>query len=216
MPTSFRVVAVFVILGLLGHARAQETPAAARVEQLNKRAMGDYDLLEFDSARRTLNEALVLIKKSGLDTDPVAARTYLNLGVVYVAGLKDRYKGFQQFVKGLQIKPEAQLDPAIATPELQEVFENARETVGVPRGGKGSAGQGGAKKEGAPPPPGGGETPPNDGAASVSGLIHKTIDEAPRGQPISVIAQVGADVSAARVLLFYRPPDREDFAIVPM
>src|SRR5690242_8300780 len=105
LPASFRVVAVLVVLSLRASASAQETTPAARVEQLNKRAMADYDMLEFDSARRTLTDALALAKKSGLDNDAVAARTYVNLGVVYVSGLKDRYKGFQQFVRALQIKP---------------------------------------------------------------------------------------------------------------
>src|SRR5438067_6696677 len=132
-----RMVIALVVLAsaaAAGRAHAQDAAAAARIEQLNKRAMSDYDMLEFDSARRTLTEAVNLVKRSGLETDPIAAKTYVNLGIVYVAGLKDRYKGFQQFVRALQIKPDTQLDPAVATPELQEVFDNARETVGGPRG----------------------------------------------------------------------------------
>src|SRR5437660_1099647 len=111
------MVAALVVLaaaGRTGRAHAQDAAAAARIEQLNKRAMNDYDMLEFESAKKTLTDAVNLVKKAGLDTDPIAAKTYINLGIVYVAGLKDRYKGFQQFVRALQIKPDAQLDPAVA------------------------------------------------------------------------------------------------------
>src|SRR5207245_8858223 len=125
-PTArLRMVAALIVLALAGssgHAHAQDAAAAAKIEQLNKRAMGDYDMLEFESAKKTLTDALNLVKKSGLDGDPVAAKTYINLGIVYVARIKDRYKGFQQFVKALRIKPGATLDPAVRTPQLQQVF----------------------------------------------------------------------------------------------
>src|SRR5215471_6546964 len=208
------LLAALVIAALSSRARAEED-VAAKVAQLNKRAMEDYDLLEFEAAKKTLLEAVSLLKKNGLDNDPAAAKTYTDLGIVYVGGLKDRYKGFQQFVKALQVKPDAKLDPAVATPELQEVFDNARDTVGVPKGG-------GKTVKTAPPPvetaPPVKVTPPvEDGQGEdIKGLVHKTVDEAPLGQPIPIKAQVGSDIAAQRVFLFYRTPDREDYATVPM
>src|SRR5437879_3052034 len=103
---------VAVALGVQGAALAQDV--MARITQLNKRAMDDYDKLEFEDAKRSLLEAVALIKKHQLENDAGAAKTYVNLGVVYVGGLKDRYKGFQLFVKALALRPDAKIDPAIA------------------------------------------------------------------------------------------------------
>jgi hypothetical protein len=191
-------------------ARAQEN-GAARIELLNRRAMQEYDLLEFEAARKALTDALAVVKKSGLEADPVAAKTYVHLGIVYVAGLKDRYRGFQQFVKALQINPSIRLDPALATPELQEVFDNARDTVGVPRTAATSP------KPPVEKPQEKTEKKPDEATVGqAKGLQHRPIDEAPAGKPLDVSAEVGSDVQAARVFLFYRGPGREDFASLPM
>lgn len=95
-----------------------------RIAYLNKKAMEDYDALEFESARKTLTDAIALLRKGGLDQTAQAARTYINLGMVYIA-LKDKSRGQQQFVKALAINPKAKLDPTLATPEMQTVWESA-------------------------------------------------------------------------------------------
>ncbi len=170
--------------------------AIQRAESLNKRASEDYDMLEFEGAQRALSEALATLKKAGLDQHPVAAKTNLQLGVVYVAGFKDRYKGFQHFVKALQISPELELDRGVATPELREVFQNARDSVGG-RGPKAPTSESG-------------------GGGDVKGLVHQPIDDAPPGAAIHVKASVGRELRAAKLVLHYRPQGREDFQNVPM
>ena len=210
------LLSAFVLAAFSPSARAEED-VAAKVAQLNKRAMEDYDLLEFEAAKKTLTEAVSLLKKAGLESDPAAAKTYLNLGIVYVGGLKDRYKGFQQFVKALQVKADSKLDPSLATPELQEVFDNARDTVGVPKGGgKVTQKTPPIETQKTPPVEVAPPTPVDGTSDDIKGLVHKTVDEAPIGQPIPIKAQVGSDVAASRLFLFYRTPDREDYATVPM
>lgn len=95
-----------------------------RVAYLNKQAMEDYDKLEFEQARKSLLDAVALLRRSGADRTPQAARTYINLGMVYIA-LKDKGRGLQQWIKALQINPRAKLDPALATPELQPLWDAA-------------------------------------------------------------------------------------------
>lgn len=97
---------------------------ADRVAYLNKKAMEDYDAAEFESARKTLTDAIAMLRKTGTDTTVQAARTYINLGMVYIA-LKDKSRGQQQFVKALTINAKAKLDPTLATPEMQAVWESA-------------------------------------------------------------------------------------------
>ena len=76
-----------------GPACAQDQAAVDKLVQMNKKALDDYDTLDWDAAKRTLLEALVAGKKAGLDTHPVMARTYVHLGAVYITGFKDRQKG---------------------------------------------------------------------------------------------------------------------------
>jgi hypothetical protein len=116
------------VVMLLGAAPLAENPAHAgpgdRIAYMNKKAMEDYDAAEFESARKTLTDAIAMMRKSGSDNSVQAARTYINLGMVYIA-LKDKSRGQQQFVKALTINPKAKLDPTLATPEMQAVWEAA-------------------------------------------------------------------------------------------
>ena len=103
-------------------ARAQDQSGQAnqalvdKIVQMNKRALDDYDTLEWDSAKRTLLEALVAGKKAGLDNHPVMARTYVHLGCVYVTGVKDRQKGVQSFIRALEIDPSVRIERTMTDP----------------------------------------------------------------------------------------------------
>src|SRR5689334_14620365 len=103
MAGAKRSIVLALLCGLLWHdaSAAQDGDASERIEVLNKRAMEDYDLLEFGEAKKLLVEAVEIIKRSHTEGE-LAAKTYLNLAVVTIAGLKDRYKGLTYFVKALQ------------------------------------------------------------------------------------------------------------------
>jgi hypothetical protein len=223
LPGLFALAAV---LGVSSPASAQDAATVKRLEQMNKRAMEDYDLLEFDSARKTLTDAVALVRSSGLEDSAhgIAAKTYINLGVVYIGGFKDKDRGRMQFVRALKIKGDARLDPQVATPELQEVFNEALREMG--------------KKPGRPPKPEPvkpepvkpepvkpepvkptGPVGPEDiepSGTKVEGLAHEPLSEARSGFPIVVKAEVGADITAGKVLLFYRGTGREDYLLIPM
>src|SRR3954469_17331113 len=125
-----------------GRAMAQDQAAIEKLVQMNKKALEDFDTLEWDAAKRTLLEALVFGKKSGLDNHPVMARTYVHLGAVYVTGLKDRQNGLQSFARALDIDPSIKLSRAMSTPDLEEAFADAARQASK-RGGGAAA----------PPPP---------------------------------------------------------------
>ena len=78
-------------------AMAQDQAAVDKLVQMNKKALDDYDTLDWDAAKRILLDALVAGKKAGLDNHPVMGRTYIHLGAVYITGFKDRQKGLQSF-----------------------------------------------------------------------------------------------------------------------
>jgi hypothetical protein len=197
--------ALALALGAAAPAFAQDAATIKRIEQMNKRAMEDYDLLEFDSARKTLVDAVGLVRSSGLEEagHPLAARTYLNLGVVYIGGFKDKDRGRMQFVRGLKIRSDARLDANVATPELQEVFNDALKEVG--------------KRPAKPAPPKQPDKPGDEPSGTkIEGLAHEPINEARAGFPIVVKAELGAEISAAKVILFYRGTGREDYLLVNM
>ena len=205
LPRSLVIVVVLAVLA--PRAVAQQPDATVQVQRMNKRAMSDYDALEFELARKTLMDAVSLLRQAGLDETPVAAKTYLNLGVVYVAGFKDRNRGQQQFVQALKINPTLKLDPAVASPELEEVYAAARKQVG---GGR----EPGPKEPGPKDPDNG--TPRAPGPDDVKGLSHTPVDEARRGEPLAVKAQLGLDTGATRVFVLYRASGQADYTALPM
>ena len=235
------VALVFLVGG--ASARADEA-AVKRVQQMNKRAMEDYDNLEFDAARKTLTEALALVRSAGLEDEghPVAAKTYLNLGIVYVGGFKDRDRGKMQFVRALRIMSNLRLDPSVATPELQEVFNEAlreaakgKTATGKPDDkGKGSdkgegpgkgaregadKGRGPAKGEEGSKKPGRQSVNPDEiepSGEKVEGVFHEPLVESPAGMPVLVKAEVAQELGATKVLLFYRGPGSEDYVVIPL
>ncbi len=201
-----------LLVALLGTvlAHALHTPLAfaqqdteKRVQGMNKRAMADYDALEFEMSRKTLMDAVSLMRQAGIDETPTAARTYLNLGIVYVSGFKDRNRGMQQFIQALKINPALKIDPAVATPEIDEVFAAAKKQVGA----------GTPVKEPTKEPDLPVERPGSD---DVKGLAHSPVDEAKPGEPLLIKAQLGTDAGASRVYVLYRVSGQADYTPIAM
>src|SRR5580692_8259840 len=146
------LVSVSLAFGVLAlsasTAFAQDQAAVDKLVQMNKRALDDYDTLDWDAAKRILLDALVAGKKAGLDNHPVMGRTYIHLGAVYITGFKDRQKGMQSFSRALEIDPTIQLSKGIETSEVTAAFAEAQRNA---RGGVGSSAGGDDSQ--APPPP---------------------------------------------------------------
>ena len=81
---------------------------------------------------------------------PIRARTHIHFGVVAIVGFKQREVGLKQFRKALDVQPDIKLTKQLATPELQDAFEEA---VLAGEGGGG----GGAATAGGEPGGGGGD-----------------------------------------------------------
>lgn len=128
-PATFAFAAFCCLVVAAAPARAESVEQ--QVTRLNQRAMGDYDSLEFEAARRKLLAALQLLSANRLDHSALAAKTRANLGVVYINGLKSRDSGVQQFVELLKIQPDYRLDPNVDTPELAEAFAAAKAQLGI-------------------------------------------------------------------------------------
>src|SRR5204862_2308701 len=97
---------------------------------LNRNAMEEYQNLNFDEAQRLLKEALELATRSGLSQHTIRARTYLNLGIVTLVGLRQRDAAIRHFRKALQIDPEIKLNRTQASPEIRQAFDEAVQGLG--------------------------------------------------------------------------------------
>jgi hypothetical protein len=220
-----------------GRAFAEDQAAVDKLVQMNKKALGDYDTLEWDSAKRTLLDALVAGKKAGLDNHPVMARTYVHLAAVYITGFKDRAKAMQSFARALEIDPTIQLSKGIETAEVNAAFAEAQRKAS----GAGSAGAGDDSASTAPStkrhrrgPVMEGDTPSPEHArkksssddddeggepdlpAHIGALDCPTPDEAIIDKPLVLRCAVAPSLPVASVYLLYRAPGKEDYTEVAM
>jgi hypothetical protein len=218
-----------------GQALAQDQAAIEKLVQMNKKALDDYDTLEWESAKKTLLDALVAGKKAQLDNHPVMARTYVHLGAVYITGFKNRDKAIQSFSRALEIDPSIQLSRGIATQEVNEAFAEAKRN----RGGGGTTTP--------PPPPSkkprkgpvmeGDETPPpppkkkpatmsttSDDEDEERDLPVKfkapldcpNEDEAIIDKPATLRCAVAPNLPVAKMFLMYLEPHKEKYTELPM
>jgi hypothetical protein len=177
------------VTAVSGVARAEGEDAAAleKVTKLNKKAVDEYQNLNFEESRKALRAALEVCAQSGLENHPVTARTYIHLGIVTFTGFKQREDAVDQFRKALKIQGDIKLDKILATPEVQEVFDEA------------VAAQ---KADSKPPAP---EVKPGEG------VEHTPVTRSPQGQTIVIKATVDPGLGAKKVLLSFSTDGAEDF-----
>jgi hypothetical protein len=143
--------ASLIILGNVATASAQ---VDAQVGELNSQALEAYQALDIDTARAKLEQAISMAQQAGY-AGPAVAQSYMNLGVVYIAGMNDRDQGLGAFLSALCMQGDVQLDPLLSTPDVQVVFTQAQQDA---RGG--ACGPGAVPMApAAPPPPGVAPTP---------------------------------------------------------
>lgn len=168
-------------------AEAEDSAAVEKVTKLNKKAVDEYQNLNFEEARKLLKSAIETCSQAGLDNHPVTARTYVHLGIVTFNGFKQRDEAVKQFKKALEIQGDIKLDKILATPETQEVFDEAVA----------------AMKEVKPP-----VEPPRPGA----GIEHEPVSKSMQGQPISIVAKIDPGLGAKKVVLSFSADGADDFA----
>ncbi len=218
-------------------AFAQDQAAIDKLVQMNKKALDDYDTLDFDAAKRILLDALSIGKKAGLDNHPVMGRTYIHLGAIYITGFHDRQRGLQNFARALEIDPQIQLSKGIETSEVTAAFAEAQRNA---RGGGASSG-GGGDDTAAPPPRKKRRGPIMEGddaaaaedhpkpkkrhrdndeepdlPAHVAALDCPEPDDAIIDKPLTLRCALNPSLPVASVYLLYRAPGKEDYNEVLM
>jgi hypothetical protein len=179
-----------VIAGIIGClALPAHADPKAEIAAKSRAAMASYDSMDYEAARRLLNQALAIAKKAKLDRDPIVARVYLDLGIAQLAG-SDQEAAKVSFLSAAQIDPKITIDAGYKSPELVKMLEEARA----------AAGDGGAE-------------PVSDGidCKAVRGLQHTILDTGKSGVAQPIEALIGPDLAPARVVVMYRPEGALDF-----
>jgi len=185
------LVAVVVGCGAprTAHAQANKDDLAATVAKLNKKALDEYDNLNFEEARKILKDALDFCKEAGLDQHPITARTNLHLGVVLLTGFKQRDAATKYFRKALEIQPDIKMTKSLANPEIQAAFDEVVASLGKPGGGTTTAVRSGAD----------------------SGISHEPVTRASRGQGVPINITLDPALTADRVALSFRAAGASEF-----
>ena len=195
------VLGLTVLVALFAwHPRAAAADAKKDIEVKIKEAMNAYDSFEYEEARKILNTALTMAKRSKLDGTALVARVHLNLGVVYFAGLKDEASARLSFLSAVEIEPKIQIDPAYRSAEMAKLLDEARSEASGGGGNGHGSGAGAASVD----------------CKTVTGLQHTIVETAVRGNKRDLDALLGSDVSAKKVVIKYRPKGQENFSEVPM
>jgi hypothetical protein len=174
------LLCLLVVLLAAGGASAQSNPQELADE--NRAAMDAYNNLDIETAKKTLEEAAKNAEKNNV-RGPALARTYANLGIIYVGGLSDNAAGLDAFVKALKEDPNVEPDPLVSTPEIQQVYTLAKRKAGV--GG------------------GGGKAPPPAQGPVEGNLEHEPPTEQLSQTAVPVYVKAG-DLPVASMKVFYR------------
>jgi len=180
------VAAVLLLTSATARAEAEDSAAVEKVTKLNKKAVDEYQNLNFEEARKLLKSAIEICTQSGLENHPVTARTYVHLGIVVFAGFKQREEAIKYFRKALDVQGDIKLDKILATPEVQEVYDEAVAQQAPPKT----------------------EPPKTPGA----GIEHEPVTESPQGSPITIKASIDPGLGAKKVVLSFSADGADDFA----
>ena len=123
---TLRIAALAIVLTGGAALAAEDSATLEKMVEMNKKALDELRLGQNQAARDELLEAVTIGKRAGLGMHQMMARTYLHLGAVYVTGFGDKDKALKQFEAAIKIRPSMQITPAVMTPSVQELFEQAR------------------------------------------------------------------------------------------
>ena len=124
---------IAVIAILFGFGIADASPKSD-IQTKIKEAMENYDLMDYDAAKKLLTQALSIAKKNKLDKDPIVGKAHLNLGIVQFVN-NDPEGAKLSFLSAVQIDSKIQIDAAYKSNEMSKLLEQVRKEAS---GGGGS------------------------------------------------------------------------------
>ena len=118
---------------------ADKAAVTEQVTALNRAAVAAYGDGDFKKMKSKLTEA-VAAGKDALAGEPILARTYLHLGVLYVDGIEDRPAALKYFRQALAINPNIEVTAGMTTKTVTAAFEEAHHAPAASPAAAGAAG----------------------------------------------------------------------------
>ena len=196
------LAAAFALVCVLTGSSWVNADTESDIRERSVEAMENFDLLEFDEAKRLLEDAVKIAKKKKM-RDPLVATVFVNLGVVYFSGFEDPEKAKLQFIEAVEIDSTVDIDPAYRTNAMAKLMTETKSEFG-------------SDSSSDPVPTGDDDDDDDVDCGDVEGLAHELIEEVAAGKPARIVAHLGADTAAKAVHLFYRAKGSVDFEDVPM
>ena len=171
-------------------AEAEDSAAVEKVTKLNKKAVDEYQNLNFEESRKLLKNAIEICGAVG-PGEPPGHRAHLR---------PPRHRdvhGLQAEGRGDQAVPQGARDPG-----GHQAGQDPRHpggAGGLRRGGRAAEGSAGTPKK--PRAEAGGE-----------GIDHEPVDQSPQGSPIPIKASVDPSLGAKKVVLSFSADGADDFA----
>jgi hypothetical protein len=127
---AFLVVSLsFLLLAGRPSWAADQQALVKQVTALDDAAAAAYSDGDFDKMKKSLLKALAA-GKDALATNPIMARVYLHLGVLYTDGLENRAVAVKYFAKALKIRPDIEVRSNMATKTVMSAFTEAGQQEG--------------------------------------------------------------------------------------
>ena len=131
--TPFSLAALLIALAMCVSLTPRTARAQSAVELAEQSAAGAreaYHSLDIENAQRLATEAVTICENGGCESADMA-RYYMLQGMVEFAASSDRERTRAMFRQAVHTDPSVELDPELATPELQEILIDAREDVNI-------------------------------------------------------------------------------------
>jgi hypothetical protein len=181
---------------------------ASKVLSLNREAMELYEELEFELAKRNLDEAVNTVRSGHLEQHMVASKTYGNLGILFAAGFKDAAKATAYFQSALAVKADYQLPKEFRTPEAVAALEAARKGP--------AAATEVAAEESTEDAPAAAPVARPKGGDQAAVLRCPSSGDVFAGDDVTLRCVTSAGFSPASVVLYYKGAGEENFTALPM
>jgi len=104
-----------------------ENKAIPYIRALNEKALEAYDVLKYLRAKKLLIASLNLARRESITSGKELVDTYMHMGMLYGAGLKNPQMSEEYFRVALSLDPSVKLDEVRATPEVKKLFLAAGE-----------------------------------------------------------------------------------------
>lgn len=168
------------------HAQ-NKSATAAQIRQTQALVLENYDLGDYEGAKKQLLNAIVKAEQVGIDGDLVNAKSHAMLAGVYLLGFRDEPKAIEHFKVVLGIAPGYELQPPFHTEPVKRAMAKADAILN-----------------------------PVITCESLRGIDHKQISRADEGSPIAISFKAGPKLRNGSAQVFYRTKTGREYAEVEL